>query len=112
MQLLQWQHAPPIVDDTDICTSTAAGEATASDTDLNLCCGSTLDQKSCAVVVPLICLDLVDVTSIDGVAGSQDVHDVLRLRCRTLQSNHNCRQHNAAAVIKWPPSMDLHSVHK
>jgi len=77
------------------------------DTNLNLCCGSTLGQKSCAVVVPLICLDLVNVTSVDGVTGSQDVHDVLRLRCRTLQSKHNCRQHSAATVIKWPPSMDM-----
>ena len=78
------------------------------DTNLNLCCGSTLGQKSCAVVVSLICLDLVNVTSVDGVTGSQDVHDVLRLRCRTLQSKHNCRQHNAAAVIKWPPSIVMH----
>lgn len=76
-------------------------------TNLNLCCGSALGQKSCAVVVPLVCFDLVNVTGVDGVTGSQDVDDVLRLRCRTLQPKRKCRQHNAAAVIKWPPSMDL-----
>lgn len=84
--------------------NTAAAEATTCDnhccdTNLNLCCGSTLGKKSCTVVGPLVCLNLVNIASVDGVTGSQDVHDVLRLRCRTLQPKRNCRHHNA--VIKW-----------
>ena len=56
---------------------------------LNLCGWTTLRQQSCVIVVSLVLLDLVNVTSVDRIARSQDVDDMLGLRRRTLPQTSN-----------------------